>query len=203
MYAFLKGIFVEKQPTYLIVEIGGIGYEILISLTTYEHIQNLREGQLHIYEHIREDTHTLYGFFEKKEKTLFMELIRVSGISAHTARIMLSAHPPEHLTQSIINKDSKALERIKGIGKKTAERIILELNESLNKKLPELLPDSERTDPAPSLLPHQMFYDATQALSSLGIPKVSAEKALKQAQQHLTDKDLSLELLIKTALQYI
>ena len=123
MIAFLKGDFVHKTPALLHVEVAGVGYEVQISLNTYSKIQNLDKGILYTSLLIREDAHVLYGFFDLAEKEMFLQLLSVSGIGASTARVMLSYMKPEELAKAIVQGDSKTLEGIKGIGKKTAERI--------------------------------------------------------------------------------
>src|SRR6188768_2821816 len=131
MIAYLDGKFVFKSPAMVHMDVNGVGYEVQISLNTYSKIQNLEKGILQTCLLIREDAHILYGFFDKAEKEIFLNLISVSGIGASTARIMLSYAKPDELVGAIIMGDSRALEGIKGIGKKTAERVILELKDKL------------------------------------------------------------------------
>ena len=134
MIAYLKGDFVHKSPAMVQVEVNGVGYEVQISLNTYTKIQNLDKGILHTSLLIREDAHILYGFFDLAEKEIFMQLISVSGIGASTARVMLSYMKPDELAKAIITGDTKTLEGLKGIGKKTAERMVLELRDKLAKQ---------------------------------------------------------------------
>ena len=124
MIAFLKGDFVHKTPAVVHIDVNGVGYEVQISLHTYSKIQNLDKGVLHTSLLIREDAHILYGFFDLAEKEMFLQLLSVSGIGASTARVMLSYMKPEELAKAIVQGDSKTLEGIKGIGKKTAERMV-------------------------------------------------------------------------------
>lgn len=194
MIAYLKGDFVYKSPTLVHMEVNGIGYEVLISLNTYTSIQNLDKGMLYTTLLIREDAHILVGFFDPAEKEMFLHLLSVSGIGAATARIMLSYLKPEELTRAIINGDTKTLESIKGIGKKTAERMVLELKDKLLKHSPVL---------NISLLKHNTLQsDALNALIALGIARHIADQAVQKVIQ--TNPDLtSVEEVIKRALKTI
>ena len=125
MIGFLKGEFAHKTPSFVLVEVNGVGYDVQISLNTYSKIQHLEKGMLYTTLLIREDAHILYGFYDVAEKEMFMQLINVSGIGASTARIMLSFMKPEELARAIVQNEISTLEKIKGIGKKTAERIVL------------------------------------------------------------------------------
>src|SRR5215510_643773 len=126
MFAFLDGKFVYKSPAMVHLDVNGVGYEVQISLNTYSKIQNLEKGVLHTILLIREDAHLLYGFFDKAEKEMFLHLVSVSGVGASTARVMLSYMKPDDIAKAILNGDSKTLEAVKGIGKKTAERLVIE-----------------------------------------------------------------------------
>src|SRR5215471_19705725 len=119
MLAFLKGEFVLKTPASVQVDVNGVGYELQISLNTYSRIQALERGVLLTHLQIQEDKHTLYGFFEMAEKEIFLQLISISGVGAATARMMLSSMKPEEITRAIVQGNSKILESIKGIGKKS------------------------------------------------------------------------------------
>ena len=133
MIAYLKGDFVYKNPAMVHVDVNGVGYEVMISLNTYSKIQNLEKGVLYTHLLVREDAHILFGFFDAAEKEIFLLLLGVSGVGASTARVMLSYMKPNELARAIVMGDSKTLESIKGIGKKTAERIVLELRDKLAK----------------------------------------------------------------------
>ncbi len=191
MIAFLKGRFITKSPAAVVMEVDGVGYEVQISLNTYSRIQSLPEGILHTCLLIREDAHTLFGFFDMAEKEMFQQLISVSGIGASTARVMLSYMKPAELAAAIIQPDLRALEGIKGIGKKTAERIVLELKDKLQKTSPEtnILPLKNNT----------LQQDAFNALLALGISRQAALQALEKAGHEGTH--LSVEELIKKALR--
>ena len=172
MIAFLKGIFVYKTPTMVHVDVNGVGYEVQISLTTYSHIEALPSGMLHTYLHVREDAHILYGFFEPKEKEMFTQLLGVNGIGAGTARVMLSSMKAEEITRAIIQGNVKMLESIKGIGRKTAERVVLELRDKLGKQ-------SLEANISP-LVNNTLESDALNALLALGIARPAAEQVIKK-----------------------
>lgn len=193
MIAYLKGDFVHKSPAVVHVEVQGVGYEVQISLNTYSKIQGLEKGILHTSLLIREDAHILYGFFDLAEKEMFQQLIAVSGIGASTARVMLSYMKPDELARAIVLGDTKSLEGIKGIGKKTAERMVVELRDKLAKQ-----PVESNISPMKN---NTLHTDALNALTALGISRQAAELAV---QKTLTaDPHLSVEELIKKALRTI
>ena len=194
MYAYLQGKFSYKSPAQVHIDVHGVGYEVNISLTTYSSIQNITEGKLFTYLQIKEDGHTLYGFFEKEEKEMFVLLIGVSGIGAATARLMLSNLIPAEIVKAIQQGNIKLIESVKGIGKKTAERLVLELKDKVSKH-PSItdivLPQGNR-----------LQQDALNALIALGINKNQAEQSIQKvilAEPSVTH----LEDLIKKALKAI
>ena len=192
MFAYLDGKFVLKSPAVVHVDVNGVGYEVQISLNTYSKIQHLDRGVLHTCLLIREDAHLLYGFFDKAEKELFLNLISVSGIGATTARIMLSYMKPEEITRSIVLGDTHGLEKIKGIGKKTAERLVLELKDKLSKQ--------PFTTNISAMKNNTLHSDALNGLLSLGIARNTADQAIQRVSQ--SDPSLtSLEDVIKKALK--
>ena len=193
MIAYLKGDFVAKTPAWVQLEVNGVGYEVQISLNTFTRIQDLEKGLLHTVLIIREDAHILYGFFEVAEKEMFQQLTAISGIGASTARVMLSYMKPGELATAIVQGDSRTLERIKGIGKKTAERIVLELRDKLGKQGIEA-----NISPLKS---NTLQQDALNALTALGINRTAAEQALQKALA--TDPDLPVEELIKRTLRIL
>jgi len=193
MIAFLRGTFAYKSPALVHMDVGGVGYELQISLNTYSHIESLDKGLLLTYLHIREDAHVLYGFFERAEKDLFIQLISVSGVGASTARMMLSAMKPEEITRAILQGNARQLESIKGIGKKSAERIILELRDKVGK-------GKEDTTNISSLTSNTLELDALNALITLGIARPAAENAIKKVSREGVDK---VEDLIKQALKFL
>ncbi len=193
MIAYLKGNFAYKSPALVHVDVQGVGYEVNISLHTYGRIVNLEKGTLYTYLQIKEDGHTLFGFFDQEEKGMFVKLISISGVGAATARMMLSSMKPEEIQQAIITGNTRLLEGIKGIGKKTAERIVLELKDKLGKL------DYQNVNSG--LINNTLEQDALNALQALGIPKPAAEGAIKKALSG--NENHNLEQLIKKALQSI
>jgi len=193
MIAFLKGDFINKNPASVLVDVNGVGYEVQISLNTYSKIQHLDKGQLHTSLLIREDAHILYGFFEVAEKEMFLQIINVSGIGASTARMMLSYLKPDDLVKAIINGDIKTLESIKGIGKKTAERIVVELKDKLSKHTFETN--------IPAMKHNTLHSDALNAMLGLGISRQAAEQAIQKTLAQ--EPGLPLEDLIKKALRIL
>ena len=193
MIAFLRGNFVIKNPAQVIVDVNGIGYECHISLNTFSAINNKKSGQLFTYLHLTENNQTLYGFAEASEKELFTQLISVSGVGAATARMMLSGMRPDEIIKAIVQSNARLLESIKGIGRKTAERLVLELKDKLSKNLNENL--------LTSVAAHPIETDALNALVSLGIARPVAELAIKKVTA--TNEDIVLEDLIKKALKNI
>ncbi|MFY7900648.1 MAG: Holliday junction branch migration protein RuvA, partial [Chitinophagaceae bacterium] len=127
MIAFVRGNFVVKTPARIVVDVNGVGYDLQISLNTYSAISNKESGLLHTYIHLFENGQTMYGFAEIAEKELFLQLISVSGVGAATARMMLSGMKSDEIVRAIVQGNTKQLEAIKGIGKKSAERLIVEL----------------------------------------------------------------------------
>jgi len=191
MIAYLKGDFVYKSPAMVQVEVNGVGYEVHISLNTFSKIQQLDKGILLTSLLIREDAHILYGFFDLAEKEMFQHLFSVSGIGATTARVMLSYMKPEELARAIIQGDTRTLEGIKGIGKKTAERMVLELRDKLAKN-----PLESNISP---MINNTLQQDALNALTALGINRVAAGQALEKTLA--ANPNLPVEELIKKALR--
>jgi holliday junction DNA helicase RuvA len=194
MYAYLKGKFTFKNPAQVYVDVNGVGYEVNISLNTYAAIQSLLEGKLYTYLQIKEDGHTLFGFFDKVEKEIFIQLISVSGIGAATARMMLSHMKPDEVGRAILQGNVKLLESIKGIGKKTAERLVLELRDKVGKVTPDIN--------TPVMAGNSLQQDALNALVALGISKPQAESSLQKL-NHTQPGINNLEELIKKALKSI
>ncbi len=195
MIAFLRGAFAHKSPALVHMDVGGVGYELQISLNTYSRIEGMDSGQLLTYLHIREDAHILYGFFDRAEKDLFIQLLSVSGVGASTARMMLSSMKPEEITRAILQGNARQLESIKGIGKKSAERIILELRDKLGK-------GKDETTNISSVTSNTLEQDALNALITLGIARPAAESALKKVSNDGTGTD-KVEDLIKKVLKIL
>ena len=196
MIAYLKGNFTVKTPTMVVVEVQGVGYEVNISLHTFSAIQSLEKGTLLTCLLIREDAHLLYGFHTPEEKDLFLNLISVSGVGAATARVMLSSLPPGDITRAIIQGNEVLLERVKGIGKKTAQRLVLELRDKLGRQGTHAPVGTD----IPTLQHNTVGEDALNALLALGIARSAAETALRKVTSAEPDIT-SVEQLIKRALQ--
>ena len=194
MIAFLRGDFIYKTPALVHMDVAGVGYELHISLNTYSRIQHLEKGVLQAYLHIREDAHILYGFSDMAEKEVFIQLISVSGVGASTARMILSAMKPEEVGRAILQGNTKLLESVKGIGKKSAERIILELRDKVGKNLSE-------SNISP-LINNTLERDALNALIALGIARPAAEQSVKKVLATDSASD-NLEDIIKKALKIL
>jgi holliday junction DNA helicase RuvA len=194
MIAYVKGDFVLKTPALVHVDVNGVGYEVQISLNTFSHIESLSKGILYTYLHIKEDAHTLYGFFEVSEKEMFVQLISITGVGASTARMMLSSLKADEIARAIIQGNARALEAVKGIGKKTAERIILELRDRLSKQSLE-----SNISPARG---NRTEQDALEALISLGIARTMAEQAIRKVLSSGPAPD-KVEDIIKQALKVL
>lgn len=194
MIAYLEGKFSYKNPAVVFVDVHGIGYEVNISLNTYSHVQHLKEGRLFTYVQIKEDAHTLFGFYDNIEKEMFVMLIGVSGVGAATARMMLSSMKPEEISNAILRGDSRLLESVKGIGRKTAERLVLELRDKVGKQSFEVnLSQKQHVN---------IEQDALNALMALGISKPVGETAIRKILVS-EPETLQLEMLIKKSLKAI
>ncbi|MDR0349567.1 MAG: Holliday junction branch migration protein RuvA [Tannerella sp.] len=194
MIEYIKGEIVACSPARLIVECNGTGYEIHISLTTYSVLQNESNCKIFIYEVIREDAHLLFGFATKEERELFLLLTSVSGVGPNTARMILSSMPPAELVYIIAGGDEKMLTQVKGIGSKTAQRIIVDLKNKV--KL------ADKKTNMPSATVHNKAADeAVAALVMLGFPKAASQKVTDSILKKTPDT--TVEQLIKTALKML
>ncbi len=194
MIAYLSGKFAYKNPTVVYVDVQGVGYNVNISLNTYSQIQHLNEGRLYTYLQVKEDAHTLYGFFDAMEKEMFVMLISVSGVGAATARMMLSNMKPSEISTAIIQNNARLLESVKGIGRKTAERLVLELRDKVSKM--------SSTSVGTQSHGNTLEQDALNALVALGIARPMGEQAIKKI--IVSDPTINtLEELIKKALKAI
>lgn len=200
MLSYIKGNITFKSPAYIVLENNGMGYEIQISLHTYTQIQNKENCKLFTHLNVKSEGQSvsafeLYGFAEPGEREIFKHLISVSGIGSNTARMMLSSMSPHDVRQAIIDENVAVIQSIKGIGPKTAKRLILELKEKLFKtQAPEIISSSS----------HNTTKDeALSALVSLGINKAKAEKAVFNAMKTNDSVELSVEELIKESLKNI
>lgn len=191
MYEYLNGKLAYKSPTHVVLDVGGIGYHVHISLNTYAQIKDIEQCKLYISFQVREDSHTLYGFKEEGERRLFEHLVSVSGIGPGTGRMILSSISPDEIQSAIISGNVPILQRIKGIGPKTAQRLVLELQDKLKKQGPDALIAIPKHQSVPE--------EALSALVMLGFARLQAEKMLTSiVQQH---PNLPVEALIKEALK--
>ena len=195
MIAFLTGKFIKKTPSYVFIDVNGVGYEVQISLNTYSAIQDKETGSLQTHLIVREDAHLLFGFADGAEKEMFQQLIAISGIGANTARVMLSYMKPDELSRAIIQGNVKMLESIKGIGRKTAERIIVELRDKLARH------PVEADTNISAWKGNTLHTDALNALIALGINRQAADNAIQKVLNQ--DPTAGVELLIKKALQML
>ncbi len=195
MIAYIDGKLTFREAAYVIVEANGIGYEIKISLNTYTQLTEGERCKLLTYLHVREDAQVLYGFLEVREKRMFLDLISVSGIGPNTALAILSSTDPDELHSNIVSENVKAIQAVKGIGAKTAQRLILELKDKLKKD----------NIVSPTVLLAKQSHntrrdEALSALVTLGIQKNVAEKSIDAVLKR-EGNEVSLETLIKLALK--
>ena len=195
MIGYLSGEITIVDPTLILVDVGGIGYEVKISLNTYSKLKDSKKGKVFTYLHVKEDAHTLYGFYSPDEKSLFVKLISISGVGPSTAILMLSSMGVDEIQESIAGEDVATIKKVKGIGSKTAERIVLELKDKIRKEIGGektigIVPDSFNI----------IREEAMIALVTLGIQKSMAEKSINIILKN-ADKDVTLEEVIKLALK--
>lgn len=190
MIAFLNGKLAHKDPAFVIIECHGVGYQVRISLNTYSKLGKEEAVKLHTYLMIKEDSHDLYGFLDPKEKTLFMQLIGIQGVGGNTAMTILSSIEPKELYQVIETENLNRLKQVKGIGAKTASRIILELKGKLV---------LDGSGPAATGM-NKLRDEAIAALVSLGLPKAAMESRV-DAIIKAAGPDVTIERVIKDALK--
>ena len=194
MIGYLNGDIYIIEPTLFIVEVGGIGYEVKVSLSTYSKLKDKKKAKIFTYLNIKEDAHTLFGFYDQNEKALFIQLISVSGVGPSIAIMMLSSMEVTEIQEAIASENVGIIKGVKGIGTKTAERVILELKDKVRKEF-----GSDKTF---TIIPdHKTIREeAVIALITLGIQKNMAEKSVNIILKN-ADKEISLEDVIKQALK--
>lgn len=192
MIGYLKGNLTVKDPTFVIMDVNGVGYEVKISLYTYSKIKDLDQCLLHTHLHVKEDAHTLFGFSGKEEKVTFLQLISISGVGPNTALMINSSLTVDELKNAILNEEVSVIQKVKGIGSKTAHRIILELKDKIKK---EGLEAGTVTSGSNSLR-----NEALSALVTLGINRNIAEKSINSILKKY-GSDVTLEELIKLVLK--
>jgi Holliday junction DNA helicase RuvA len=194
MYSFISGKVAEKNPAYVIIDNQGIGYLINITLNTFTAIGEQSEVRLYVHLAIREDAHVLYGFYTEEERSLFLQLITVSGVGCNTARLILSSLTVRETIDAISNNNTKAIQSIKGIGAKTAQRIIVDLQDKVSKLN---ISEGEKTPVGYNTLKEE----ALSALMVLGFNRTSIEKALDKLMSQMENPNV--EQLIKEALRLL
>ena len=196
MFARLTGTLNEKSAGQLIVDVGGVGYEVFIPFSTYYELGEVGEKvTLRIYTHVRENDLCLYGFLTQREKDLFGLLIQISGIGPKLGVIVLSGLPADELVEAVLAGDLVRLTSIPGVGKKTAERMVLELKEKLDKLIPDLSPEES------GKLPRGVSGDVVSALVNLGYQRTSAEKAVRGVSRERSDA--GFESVLRGALNHL
>ncbi len=191
MITHLKGKLIEKNPTNVVLDVNGIGYKVHISLNTFSELPTTEEVFLHTYLHIKEDSHTLFGFKKPIEREIFKLLLSVSGVGTSTARTMLSSMTTDEVQKAIASGDVKMIQSVKGIGAKTAQRILIDLRDKIDSAFAsdEILVSSNNRNK----------NEALKALEVLGFSTKQCERVIEQILK--TDTDLSVEELIKQALK--
>lgn len=195
MYNYIKGKLEEANPAFAVVDCGGVGYLLEITLNTYSAIKDLAEVKLLVHEVIREDAHLLIGFHTAAERDMFRMLISVNGVGAATARIMLSSLTVDELTRAIVDQDVKRVQKVKGIGAKTAQRILLELRDKVDPFATTSLAEG-----GASTTVNRNSEEALSALVMLGFPKAASEKVVSKMAD--ANPSASVEELIKLALAH-
>lgn len=197
MIEYLRGEIAELTPATAIIECCGVGYETSITLNTYSALQGKKDTKLYIYEVIREDAHQLFGFSNKSERELFLLLISVSGIGGNTARTILSAFTVNELCEAIITGNEAAIKSVKGIGLKTAQRIIIDLKD----KIKGIGNDIAGSAVAPAVINNDVIDGATSALIMLGFPAAATNKVVQSIVK--SEPQATIEQVIKLALKQL
>lgn len=192
MYEYIKGVLTEATPTYAVVDCGGVGYYLNISVNTYSRISASKEVCLFVHLIVREDAHLLYGFFSREERTLFRQLISVSGIGANTAGVMLSSMTTDEIVQAILTENVNAIKSVKGIGLKTAQRVIIELKDKVGSSV---VPEGT------VFVRSTVREEALAALVMLGFVKAQAAKVVDRIVA--SGGGTTVEELIKQALKQL
>lgn len=195
MYAYLKGEITYRNPSFIVVDVQGVGYHVNIPLSTYSALEGKEKATVYTHLIVREDAHTLFGFATQAERSLFVQLISVTGVGATTAQLILSAMSVDEVRAAVIGEQAHVLQRVKGIGAKTAKQIILDLKTKLSKESPDgpvLLPMTDST----------VREEALSALLALGFNRISAQKALNTVlSEHPSESNSGA--LIKLALKLL
>jgi len=191
MYEYIRGIIIERNPAHIIIEAGGIGYFVNISLNTYSKFNQKKEGLIYLHQVIRDDAHVFYGFADKSERDLFRSLISVNGVGSNTAIMMLSSLSPDEIAVAVTTENVSVLKAVKGIGIKTAQRIIIDLKDKLGK-----LYETDQIFLSPN---NTILNESLSALVMLGFVKRDAEKVVSKILQE--QPQTTVEGVIKQALK--
>ena len=195
MIAFVKGKLVQKEATHVVIDVNGIGYHVNISLSTFGEIKEQENCQLFTYFHVKEDIQALYGFLSEVDKLFFMDLISVSGIGPNTGMVMQSSMSTAELKSAIVSESVETIQSVKGIGAKTAQRVILELKDKIKKE--GFSADSSQITGS---FDNNLRSEALSALVMLGIKRSVAQKSIETVLRN-SENNITLELLIKLSLQ--
>lgn len=195
MYEYITGLVAEATPTYAVIEAAGVGYFINISLKTYSDIEHQKKSKLYVHFIVREDQQTLFGFSTKLERELFRQLISVSGVGGNTARMILSTYTPKELQSIIASENAVLLKNVKGLGLKTAQKIIVDLSG----KMLELGASDLMMPEIATVTNNAIFDEALAALSMLGFQKAASDKALKAIFKE--NPNIAVEEAIRSALK--
>ena len=196
MIAFIEGNIAEKTPTFVVIDCNGVGYQIQVSLNTYSQLPESSRVKLLTHLVVREDAHTLYGFVKEEERELFRNLISVSGVGPNTARMILSSMSVNEIRKAIVSKDISTLQSVKGIGSKTAQRIIVDLKDKIEKEGVLAVENLGGTD-------NTIREEALSALVMLGYNKTIAQKTINQALKERSGNIPTVEQLIKEVLKNV
>ncbi len=196
MYEYIKGEIAELTPTYAVIEAAGVGYLLIISLQTYSEIENKKSTTIYTHYVVREDAQILYGFATKREREVFRLLIGVSGVGGNTARMILSTYSPQELTNIIACENATLLKNVKGLGLKTAQKIIVELRDKIGfaeTNWPQGTTDNTISGNM------ENYAEALAALTMLGFPKTASEKALRNVMK--ANPNASVEDIVRLSLK--
>lgn len=194
MYSFISGKVAERNPAYVVIDNHGVGYLINITLNTYTSVGEQEEVKLYVHLAVREDAHVLYGFYTEEERSLFLQLITVSGVGCNTARLILSSLTVKETVEAIATNNIKMIQGVKGIGAKTAQRIIVDLHDKVSKLN---ISDGEKTP----VMYNTLKEEALSALMVLGFNKTNVEKTLDKLMSQMDNPNV--EQLIKEALRLL